>query len=138
MIVKFTVTVKAGQMSPRILGVYLSSLGIKTNIGLLCQKINAHENMKKFVGLEIPVKFKSIKGKIEFFVSTPTMVSFFKKFSNVKKCCRKKGQIIGKLSQQNVVDIAQIKFVSLNSLSLEKAIEHVKKEAIKMGFSIDE
>jgi len=107
------------------------------NIAAFCKEYNARTAEK--VGLIIPVKITIYDDRsYSFILKSPPASVLLAKYANVKKgSAEPNRQNIGKVSLEQVKEIAQIKMNDLNTDNLEKAILIIKGTAKSMGITVD-
>lgn len=114
-----------------------SMLGqLKVNIPEFCKQFNARTADKK--GQTLPVKVTVYTdNSFVFEVKTPSVTDLIKKRANIQKgAARPHEQRIGRLTRQDVQEIAKIKIVDLNVYDVDAACKIVAGSARSMGVEI--
>jgi large subunit ribosomal protein L11 len=106
------------------------------NIAAFCKDYNAKTADK--IGSIIPVKIIVYEDKSFLFVLKSPPTSFLlAKYANIKKgAAQPNREVLGKLSLDQIKEIATLKLKDLNTTNLEKAISIVKGTAKSMGIQI--
>ena len=127
--------ISAGQANPAPpIGPALGQHGV--NIMEFCKQFN--ERTKARVGETLPVVLTVYKDKsFTFILKSPPVASVLKKAAGLAKASSEAGRhIIGKVTRQQVADIARGKMEDLNTLKLDKAIKIVEGTARSMGIEV--
>lgn len=114
-----------------------SSLGQHgLNIMDFCKKFNAETASRK--GETVPVVITVYKDRtFSFIVKTPPVSELIKKKANVSKgSSSAKENSVGRISMQDVEEIANIKLPDLNAYTLEQAKNIVAGSARSMGVKV--
>lgn len=107
------------------------------NIAGFCKEYNAKTSEK--IGLIIPVKITIYEDRSYSFVlkSSPASI-LLAKFANVKKgSAQPNRDIVGKVTMEEVKEIALLKMEDLNTNNIEKAICIIQGTAKSMGIKIE-
>lgn len=129
--------VPAGQANPAPpVGPALGQHGI--NIMGFCKLFN--ERTKGREGFILPAIITVYKDKsFDFIIKTPPSSVLIKKAANIAKASGTAGkEIIGKITLQQVKEIAKTKMEDLNTENLEQAINTIKGTARSMGIEVTE
>lgn len=127
----------AGKVTPAPpVGPALGQHGV--NIAAFCKEYNARTADK--IGLIIPVKITIYEDKsYSFILKSPPASVLLAKFANVKKgAAQPNKENIGKVTLEQIKEIATIKLNDLNTDDMEKAISIIKGTAKSMGIKIEE
>jgi large subunit ribosomal protein L11 len=127
--------IPAGQANPAPpVGPALGQHGI--NIGQFCQQFN--EATKNMAGDIIPAEITVYQNRtFEFRLKTPPVSSLLKKAAKIEKGSGDPlKNKIGKVSKEDVRQIAERKMVDLNTDNLEAAMKIVEGTARSMGIEI--
>ena len=128
--------IPAGKANPAPpVGPALGQHGV--NIMEFCKAFNAktQEKMGKLIPVEITV---FADRSFTFITKTPPTSSLVLEFAKIKKGSPEPNkEKVGKLSNSQVKQIAEIKMPDLNAASLESAMEMVKGTARSMGVTIE-
>jgi large subunit ribosomal protein L11 len=133
---KIKLQIKAGSATPAPpVG---SSLGPhQVNIMEFCKLFNAQTASKK--GETVPVEITVFKDRTFTFVTkTPPVSELIKKRANLAKGSPRPQEVIGKITMQDVEDIAKIKMPDINAHSIEQAKKSVVGSARSMGIEVIE
>jgi large subunit ribosomal protein L11 len=133
---KLQVPAAAANPSPPI-GPALGQRGI--NIMEFCKAFNAQsESMEK--GSPIPVEITYYVDKsFTFKMKTPPVSFFLKKAASLPKGGQTPGRaLIGRVTRQQVREIAEKKMSDLNAVDVEGAIKQVEGSARSMGLEVVE
>ena len=127
---------QAGKATPAPpVGPALGQHGV--NIAAFCKEYNARTAEK--VGLVIPVKITVFDDRsYSFILKSPPASVLLAKFANVKKGAAQPNKtIVGKVTLEQVKEIANIKMSDLNTDSLEKALLIIQGTAKSMGIKVE-
>ncbi len=127
--------ISAGQANPAPpIGPALGQHGV--NIMEFCKQFN--ERTKAQAGETLPVVLTVYKDKsFTFILKSPPVASALKKAAGLAKASSEAGRhVIGKVTRQQVNDIARGKMVDMNTLKLDKAVKIVEGTARSMGIEI--
>ena len=133
--VKLQVKGGAANPSPPI-GPALGSKGL--NIMEFCKQFN--DRTKDRPGVVLPVVISVFKDKsFTFILKSPPVAVALKKAAGLAKASPEPGRnIIGKITEADVVEIAKTKMSDFNTTKLESAIRLVKGTARSMGLEVVE
>jgi len=129
--------VPAGQANPAPpVGPALGQHGI--NIMGFCKLFN--ERTKGREGFILPAIISVYKDKsFDFIIKSPPSSVLIKKAANIAKASGTAGkEFIGKITLQQVREIAKTKMEDLNTENLEQAINTIKGTARSMGIEVTE
>ena len=117
------------------LGPALGPTGI--NIGAVVAKIN--EKTASLVGMKVPVTIKINKDKsFDIEVGLPPISALIKKESKAAKgAANPKADVVGNLSIEQVISIANTKYDKLNSYVMKKCAAEVIGSCDSMGVTIE-
>ena len=127
----------AGKATPAPpVGTMLGPAGI--NLGEFCTKYN--DATKDKMGDVLPVEITVYEDRtFDFVIKTPPTAFLVKKFSKASKGSAKgANEIVGKLTKDQVKEIAEIKLPDLNCYEVEEAMRIVEGTAKNMGIEIAE
>lgn len=107
------------------------------NIAGFCKEYNAQTQDK--IGLIIPVKITIYEDRsYSFILKSPPASVLLAKFANVPKgAAQPNREIVGKVTLEQVKEIAQIKMNDLNTNNIEEAILIIQGTAKSMGIKIE-
>lgn len=134
---KISLQIPAGKATPAPpVGTVLGPAGI--NLGEFCTKYN--DATKDKMGDILPVVISIFDDRtFTFIVKTPPVAFLIKKMLKLKSGSAKGSkEIVGKLSQAQLREIAEIKLVDLNCYTVEEAMKIVAGTAKNMGVEISE
>ena len=134
---KISLQIPAGKATPAPpVGTVLGPAGI--NLQEFCTKYN--DATKDKMGDILPVVISIFDDRtFTFIVKTPPVAFLIKKMLKLKSGSSKGSkEIVGKLSQAQLKEIAEIKFVDLNCYTVEEAMKIVAGTAKNMGIEIEE
>jgi large subunit ribosomal protein L11 len=129
--------IPAGKATPAPpVGTALGPQGV--NIMEFCKAFNAKTSAKDQEGLIIPVVITIYSDRsFTFITKTPPVAILVKRALNLAKGSPEPNKNkVGKITQQQVEEIAKIKLPDLNSFSLEAAVEQVKGACRSMGVEV--
>ncbi|MEW6295917.1 MAG: 50S ribosomal protein L11 [Candidatus Diapherotrites archaeon] len=130
------VMVEAGKATAAApLGPALGPLGV--NIGAIVAEINS--KTKAFEGIKIPVTIE-IDSKKNFTIkvgSPPTSALIKKELNLPKGSPNPKEQIVGDISIEQVIKVAEMKIDSMKSSSLKSAAAEVMGSCYSLGLTVD-
>ena len=130
--------VPAGQANPSPpIGPALGQQGV--NIMEFCKQFNAR-TQKMEPGMPIPVVITVFQDRsFSFVTKTPPVSYFLKKAAGIESGAKTVGtQIVGKVTKQQVEEIAKQKMPDLNCDSVESAMAQVVGSARSMGLQVVE
>ena len=134
---KINLQIPAGKATPAPpVGTVLGPAGI--NLGEFCTKFN--DATKDKMGDILPVVISVFDDRsFTFIVKTPPVAFLIKKVLKLKSGSAKGSkEIVGKLTQAQLKEIAEIKLVDLNCYTVEEAMKIVAGTAKNMGVEIEE
>ena len=129
--------IPAGKATPAPpVGTALGPQGV--NIMEFCKAYNAKTSAKEQEGLIIPVVITIYSDRsFTFITKTPPVAILVKKaLSLAKGSAEPNKNKVGKITMQQVEEIARIKLPDLNSFSLESAMAQVKGACRSMGVEV--
>jgi large subunit ribosomal protein L11 len=129
--------IPAGKATPAPpVGTVLGPAGI--NLQEFCTKYNDATRDK--MGDVIPVVISVYEDRtFDFVLKTPPAAELIKKFAKIKSGSGKgKNEIVGKLTKEQLREIAEIKLPDLNAYTVEEAMKIVEGTALNMGVEISE
>ncbi len=132
---KIKLQISGGQANPAPpIGPALGQHGV--NIMEFCKQFN--EKTKARPGEVLPVVLTVYKDKsFTFILKTPPVASALKKAAGLAKASGEAGRhVIGKVTRQQVLEIARGKMEDLNTLKIESAVRMVEGSARSMGLEI--
>lgn len=108
------------------------------NIMQFCKAFN--DSTKGKEGLILPVVISVYPNKtFDFIIKTPPAAVLLKRAANLAKASGQAGkEIIGKVTKQQVLDIAKQKMVDLNTNDLESAVRIIEGTARSCGLKVQE
>ena len=127
--------IPAGQANPAPpVGPALGQHGV--NIMEFCKAFNA--NTQDQPGMIIPVEITVFADRsFTFITKTPPAAVLLKKAANIDKGSAEPNRNkVGKVSDQDLKDIAEIKMNDLNANTIEQAIEMIRGTARSMGLEV--
>lgn len=133
--VKIKLQIPGGQANPAPpIGPALGQHGV--NIMEFCKQFNARTNDRP--GTILPVVLTVFKDKtFTFILKNPPISAAIKKSVGLAKASSEPGrQIIGKLTKEQVMDIARTKMPDLNTSKMESAMRIVAGVARSMGIEV--
>lgn len=128
--------VPAGKATPAPpVGTVLGPAGI--NLQEFCTKYN--DATKDKVGDILPVEISIYEDRtFDFVIKTPPTAFLIKKITGIKKGSTKGSkEPVGKLTQAQLREIAEIKLPDLNAYSIEDAMKIVEGTAKNMGIQVE-
>ena len=129
--------IPAGKATPAPpVGTALGPQGV--NIMEFCKAYNAKTSAKEQEGLIIPVVITIYSDRSFTFITKPPPVAIQvkKALSLAKGSAEPNKNKVGKITMQQVEEIAKIKLPDLNSFSLESAMAQVKGACRSMGVEV--
>ena len=129
--------IPAGKATPAPpVGTALGPQGV--NIMEFCKAVNAKTSAKDQEGLIIPVVITIYSDRsFTFITKTPPVAILVKRAVNLAKGSAEPNKNkVGKITQQQVEEIAKIKMPDLNCFTLEAAVEQVKGACRSMGVEV--
>jgi len=129
--------IPAGQANPAPpVGPALGQHGV--NIMEFCKAFNA--NTQDQPGMIIPVEITVFADRsFTFITKTPPAAVLLKKAANIDKGSAEPNRNkVGKVSDQDLKDIAEIKMNDLNANTIEQAMEMIRGTARSMGLEVQE
>ena len=132
---KVKLAIEAGKANPAPpVGTVLGPAGI--NLQEFCTKYN--EQTRDKMGDILPVEISIYEDRtFDFIIKTPPTAFLIKKYAKISKGSTKgKNEPVGKLTEDQVREIAEIKLPDLNAYDVETAIKQVKGTAENMGIEI--
>ena len=135
-IIKLEVPLGKANPAPPI-GPALGQKGL--NIMEFCKQFNALK-LEYDQGTPIPVIITAYKDKTFTFITKNPPVSYLiKKSISLAKGSSNPGKdMVGKITKQQIVEIAKKKMVDMNSTSIESCISMISGTAISMGLEVVE
>ena len=129
--------IPAGKATPAPpVGTALGPQGV--NIMEFCKAFNAKTSAKDQEGLIIPVVITIFSDRsFTFITKTPPVAILVKRAVNLAKGSAEPNKTkVGKITQQQIEEIAKIKMPDLNCFTVEAAIEQVKGACRSMGVDV--
>ncbi len=129
--------IPAGKANPAPpVGTALGPHGV--NIMGFCKEYNART--QQMAGQIIPAEISIFTdGSFSFIVKTPPAASLIKKAAGLDKGSSMPNQEkVGKISRQQVREIAEVKMKDLGAIPMESAMRMIEGTARSMGVTIDE
>jgi large subunit ribosomal protein L11 len=129
--------IPAGKATPAPpVGTALGPQGV--NIMEFCKAFNAQTSAKDQEGLIIPVVITIYSDRsFTFITKTPPVAILVKRAVNLAKGSAEPNKNkVGKITMQQIEEIAKIKMPDLNSFTIESAIEQVKGACKSMGVDV--
>ncbi len=130
--------IPAGKATPAPpVGTALGPQGV--NIMDFCKAFNAKTSAKDQEGLIIPVVITIYSDRtFTFITKTPPVPVLIKRAVNIAKGSGEPNKNkVGKITGQQVEEIAKIKMPDLNCFTLEAAVRCVKGTAVSMGVDVE-
>jgi large subunit ribosomal protein L11 len=131
------VQVTGGQATPAPpVGTALGPHGV--NIGQFVQQFN--DRTKDLSGTTVPVVISVYSDRsFEFIVKSPPAAVLLKQAAGIAKGSGSpKDEKVGSVSQQQLEDIAKVKFEDLNAINLQHASRIIAGTARSMGLTVDD
>jgi len=128
--------IPAGQATPAPpVGPALAQHGV--NIGEFCQKFN--EATKQSVGFTIPVEIMIYEDRsYDFKLKQPPASELLKKAAGIEKGSGQPNKTkVGKITREQLREIAQKKMPDLNTENIEAAMRIIEGTAKNMGITIE-
>ena len=129
--------IPAGKATPAPpVGTALGPQGV--NIMEFCKAFNAKTSAKDQEGLIIPVVITIYADRsFTFITKTPPVAVLVKRAVNLAKGSAEPNKNkVGKITQQQVEEIAKVKMPDLNCFTIEAAVEQVKGACRSMGVEV--
>jgi len=129
--------IKAGEATPAPpIGPALGQHGV--NIGSFCQQFN--EATKSIAGDVVPVEITIYEDRsFDFKLKTPPASFLLKKAAGVEKGSSEPGKkIVGKVTKEDIRQIAEKKMQDLNASDIEAAMKIIEGTAKNMGLEVVE
>jgi large subunit ribosomal protein L11 len=130
--------IPAGKATPAPpVGTALGPQGV--NIMEFCKAFNAKTSAKDQEGLIIPVVITIYSDRsFTFITKTPPVAVLVKRsLSLAKGSAEPNKNKVGKITAQQLEEIAKIKMPDLNCFTLEAAVEQVKGACVSMGVEVE-
>ena len=134
---KVKLQIQAGKATPAPpVGTVLGPAGI--NLQEFCTKYNDATRDK--MGDVLPVEISIYDDRsFNFVIKTPPTAFLIKKFAKIDKGSVKGSkESVGKLTKEQLKEIAEIKLPDLNCYTVEEAMKVVEGTALNMGVTISE
>ena len=134
---KIKLAIEAGRATPAPpVGTVLGPAGI--NLQDFCTKYN--EATRDKMGDVLPVEISIYEDRsFDFVVKTPPTAFLLKKYAKISKGSTKgKNEPVGKLTEAQIREIAEIKLPDLNAYDVDAAVKQVKGTAQNMGIEVTE
>lgn len=131
------IQIEAGKATPAPpVGTVLGPAGV--NLQEFCTKYNDATRDK--MGDVLPVEITVYEDRsFDFVIKTPPTAFLIKKVTGVKKGSTKgANEIVGKLSKEQLKQIAEIKLPDLNAYTVEEAMKIVAGTAKNMGIEVED
>ena len=128
--------IPAGKATPAPpVGTALGPAGI--NLGDFCTKFN--EETRDKMGDILPVEITVHEDRsFDFVIKTPPAAFLIKRALKLKKgSVSGKNQIVGKLTKEQLREIAETKLPDLNCYDVESAMKVIEGTAINMGVEVE-
>ena len=129
--------IEAGKATPAPpVGTVLGPAGI--NLGEFCTKYN--DATREQMGSVLPVEISIYEDRsFDFVIKTPPAAFLIKKYAKVKKGSSKgTKEIVGKITKEQLKEIAEIKLPDLNAYDVDEAMKIVSGTAKNMGIEVVE
>ena len=134
---KIKLQIAAGKATPAPpVGTVLGPAGI--NLQEFCTKYNDATRDK--MGDVLPVEISIFDDRsFDFVIKTPPTAFLLMKYAKIKKGSVKGSkEIVGKVTREQIKEIAEIKLPDLNCYDIEAAIKIVSGTAKNMGIEVEE
>jgi len=134
---KIKIQIDAGKATPAPpVGTVLGPAGI--NLQEFCSKFN--DATREKMGNILPVEINLYEDRsFDFKVKTPPAAFLIKKYAKVQKASSKgSAEIVGRLTKDQLKEIAELKLEDLNAYDVEKAMKIIAGTAKNMGIEITE
>ena len=134
---KIKLQIEAGKATPAPpVGTVLGPAGI--NLQEFCTKYNDATRDK--MGDILPVEISVYDDRsFDFVIKTPPTAFLLMKYAKIKKGSVKGSkEIVGKVTREQIKEIAEIKLPDLNCYDIEAAIKIVSGTAKNMGIEVEE
>lgn len=134
---KIKLQIEAGKATPAPpVGTVLGPAGI--NLQEFCTRFN--DATREKMGNILPVEINLYEDRsFDFKLKTPPAAFLIKKYAKVAKASSKGStEIVGKLTKDQVKEIAELKLEDLNAYDVESAIKIIEGTAKNMGIEIVE
>ncbi len=134
---KVKLQIEAGKATPAPpVGTVLGPAGI--NLGEFCTKYNDATRDK--MGDVLPVEITIYDDRtFDFVIKTPPAAFLIKKYAKINKGSVKGSkETVGKLTKEQLKEIAETKLPDLNAYNVEEAMNIIAGTAKNMGVSIEE
>jgi large subunit ribosomal protein L11 len=128
--------VPAGQANPAPpVGPALGQHGV--NIMQFCKQFNDQTKAKE--GLILPAVISVYEDKtFSFIIKSPPSSVLIKRAANLAKASGQAGkEVIGKITKEQVIDIAKLKAKDLNTSDLNQAVKVIEGTARSMGIVVE-
>ncbi|MSR77049.1 MAG: 50S ribosomal protein L11 [Candidatus Omnitrophica bacterium] len=134
-VTKIKLQIPGGQANPAPpIGPALGQHGV--NIMDFCKKFN--DQSKDRPGIILPVLLTVYKDKsFTFIIKTPPVAIALKMAAGLAKASSEPGRVmLGKVTREQVLEVARAKMVDLNTTKIESAVRIVEGTARSMGLEI--
>ena len=132
---EISLQIPAGKATPAPpVGTVLGPAGI--NLQEFCSQFN--EKTREKMGDVVPCEISIYDDRtFDFVLKTPPAAGLIKKFAKIKSGSGKgKSEIVGKITRDELRQIAEIKLPDLNAYTIEEAMKIVEGTALNMGVEI--
>lgn len=130
-----TLQIAAGKANPAPpIGPALAQHGI--NLMQFCKDYNARTSnrMGEIIPAEITV---FTDGSFKFILKSPPTAFLIKKAAGVKSgASNPPGEIVGKITRQQVKEIAEVKMPDMNTNKIESAMRQIEGTCLNMGIEV--
>jgi len=133
---KIKLQIAAGKATPAPpVGTVLGPAGI--NLGEFCTKYN--EATRDKMGDILPVEISIYDDRsFDFVIKTPPAAFLIKKYAKINKGSAKgSSNMVGKLTKDQLKEIAEIKLPDLNAYTVEQAMKIIAGTAKNMGVEVE-